>query len=196
MMPEPRRLTVPTRQRVTLFVVPIVIGFIAPALTLFSVQIIVGGIPVMAAITDVLFHQYIQGQNLLKMSLYELFPFVALAVVIMPFTVFRIYRACIVLCLCGLLGILSFSIPAHVYLWSPDYGSATLGKFDMVIYFFMPYYCTGALLIGLIVGLIIIKAPYYKTHPIGHCVQCGYNLTGNVSGVCPECAEAIENPQA
>ena len=24
--------------------------------------------------------------------------------------------------------------------------------------------------------------------PPGHCPQCGYNLTGNESGVCPECA--------
>ncbi|MFH1746134.1 MAG: hypothetical protein ABIG44_03715 [Planctomycetota bacterium] len=27
--------------------------------------------------------------------------------------------------------------------------------------------------------------------PPGHCRKCGYNLTGNVSGVCPECGEAI-----
>lgn len=26
--------------------------------------------------------------------------------------------------------------------------------------------------------------------PKGHCRKCGYNLTGNVSGVCPECGEA------
>lgn len=23
--------------------------------------------------------------------------------------------------------------------------------------------------------------------PVGHCRTCGYNLTGNVSGICPEC---------
>jgi hypothetical protein len=23
--------------------------------------------------------------------------------------------------------------------------------------------------------------------PPGHCRHCGYNLTGNISGVCPEC---------
>ncbi|MGQ9649774.1 MAG: hypothetical protein ACUVXJ_06675 [Phycisphaerae bacterium] len=27
--------------------------------------------------------------------------------------------------------------------------------------------------------------------PPGHCQKCGYNLTGNVSGVCPECGEKI-----
>jgi len=28
--------------------------------------------------------------------------------------------------------------------------------------------------------------------PPGHCQKCGYNLTGNVSGRCPECGTAIE----
>ena len=31
-------------------------------------------------------------------------------------------------------------------------------------------------------------------HPLGHCQQCGYNLTGNVSGVCPECGTEVEKP--
>ena len=25
-----------------------------------------------------------------------------------------------------------------------------------------------------------------------HCVKCGYDLTGNVSGVCPECGEGVK----
>ena len=28
----------------------------------------------------------------------------------------------------------------------------------------------------------------------GPCIRCGYNLTGNVSGVCPECGEAVTLP--
>jgi hypothetical protein len=27
--------------------------------------------------------------------------------------------------------------------------------------------------------------------PPGHCQKCGYNLTGNVSGACPECGEKV-----
>ena len=30
----------------------------------------------------------------------------------------------------------------------------------------------------------------------GHCVHCGYNLTGNVSGVCPECGTAVASSKA
>ena len=28
---------------------------------------------------------------------------------------------------------------------------------------------------------------------VGHCRKCSYNLTGNTSGVCPECGTSIEN---
>jgi hypothetical protein len=32
----------------------------------------------------------------------------------------------------------------------------------------------------------------YRRFPAGHCQNCGYNLTGNVSGVCTECGTPIE----
>jgi hypothetical protein len=35
--------------------------------------------------------------------------------------------------------------------------------------------------------------PDKPVYPSGHCRKCGYNLTGNVSGVCPECGNVIEN---
>ncbi len=31
--------------------------------------------------------------------------------------------------------------------------------------------------------------------PPGHCQKCGYNLTGNVSGVCPECGTAVQKEE-
>jgi hypothetical protein len=30
----------------------------------------------------------------------------------------------------------------------------------------------------------------------GHCQHCGYDLTGNVSGVCPECGTGITSDHA
>jgi predicted amidophosphoribosyltransferase len=29
--------------------------------------------------------------------------------------------------------------------------------------------------------------------PPGHCQNCGYDLTGNVSGICPECGQPAED---
>ena len=31
-----------------------------------------------------------------------------------------------------------------------------------------------------------------RQRPTGHCVRCGYDLTANVSGVCPECGTAVQ----
>jgi hypothetical protein len=54
-----------------------------------------------------------------------------------------------------------------------------------------------------IVGLVfristLIDLPWwqenaYQQDPV-HCGQCGYNLTGNVSGICPECGWKIPPP--
>jgi len=41
----------------------------------------------------------------------------------------------------------------------------------------LPLYCVFRLTVG------------RKRRREGHCVHCGYNLTGNLSGVCPECGE-------
>lgn len=30
-----------------------------------------------------------------------------------------------------------------------------------------------------------------RRHPAGHCSACGYDLTGNLSGVCSECGEQV-----
>ena len=45
-----------------------------------------------------------------------------------------------------------------------------------------------ALLIAAIPTAILRRE---RAIPPGHCNQCGYKLTGNVSGVCPECGRAI-----
>jgi hypothetical protein len=46
--------------------------------------------------------------------------------------------------------------------------------------------------IGLIIGIPF--AVYRKRHtiPPGHCQTCGYSLTGNTSGICPECGTAVK----
>lgn len=32
--------------------------------------------------------------------------------------------------------------------------------------------------------------------PVGHCQECGYNLTGNISGKCPECNAEVPEKRA
>jgi len=42
-------------------------------------------------------------------------------------------------------------------------------------------------------AIAFIRGPYrrYMRREKGLCLKCGYNLTGNVSGICPECGEKI-----
>ncbi len=47
--------------------------------------------------------------------------------------------------------------------------------------------------------MAIPSALLWRRHRLtlpGHCSQCGYNLTGNTSGVCPECGIDVEEPPA
>jgi len=41
-------------------------------------------------------------------------------------------------------------------------------------------------------GLMLLLLPRSRNRVLGHCPQCAYDLTGNVSGVCPECGRLLE----
>lgn len=51
--------------------------------------------------------------------------------------------------------------------------------------------------IGLVVNTVLVslavllRRRLYPIYPSGHCQRCGYNLTGNVSGRCPECGAEV-----
>jgi len=42
---------------------------------------------------------------------------------------------------------------------------------------------------------VLWRGPARRNSVFSTCEHCGYNLTGNVSGVCPECGTAIEAEQ-
>jgi hypothetical protein len=50
-----------------------------------------------------------------------------------------------------------------------------------------------ALLFALLPGAALFRRLIRRRPGPGMCVNCGYNLTGNVSGVCPECGKPISN---
>jgi hypothetical protein len=51
----------------------------------------------------------------------------------------------------------------------------------------------SALVIGLLAVLRRLKSGEQVNHPL--CRKCGYSLTGNVSGVCPECGAEARSGQ-
>lgn len=53
---------------------------------------------------------------------------------------------------------------------------------------------------SLIVNIIVVSIAtflrrwLYPVYTVGHCQNCGYNLTGNESGICSECGTQINKP--
>jgi hypothetical protein len=54
----------------------------------------------------------------------------------------------------------------------------------------------AALLLAFVLGVpfLVARRDTANRRQPGHCKDCGYNLTGNVSGVCPECGTEIGKP--
>jgi hypothetical protein len=42
-----------------------------------------------------------------------------------------------------------------------------------------------------VASMLMLIHAYQVRHRRGHCRNCGYNLTGNTSGVCPECGTTL-----
>ena len=49
-------------------------------------------------------------------------------------------------------------------------------------------------LIGVLDGLVIRAISRIERPSMPQCQACGYNLTGNLSGICPECGARIRLP--
>ena len=68
--------------------------------------------------------------------------------------------------------------------WKPVYTESFYGTMALVIPLWIPF-----LLVA--IPTAILWRLDRRRIPPGHCLKCGYNLTGNVSGTCPECGERI-----
>ena len=68
--------------------------------------------------------------------------------------------------------------------------SASRGGWTLTMSTWMPTLLTSPLLIPFVI-LMHGSHRHRRRARAGRCVTCGYNLTGNVSGICPECGEAI-----
>lgn len=81
--------------------------------------------------------------------------------------------------------------PALPAVWFVNWIGATVGwvGFSASYYWLPAVAIVNAVIYASFARLVFECA---KSKPgKGHCVNCGYNLTGNVSGVCPECGASI-----
>jgi hypothetical protein len=75
----------------------------------------------------------------------------------------------------GIAGAFCVALPVFLKTWPLTLAALTLG-FGFA---------------GVTVVLAVKKELPGVRRKMGLCAHCGYNLTGNVSGVCPECGGAI-----
>lgn len=63
----------------------------------------------------------------------------------------------------------------------------------------LPFNRGGVIVFPLWIPLLLLAMPTAllcrldrRCIPPGHCQSCGYNLTGNTSGICPECGHHLD----
>ena len=70
----------------------------------------------------------------------------------------------------------------------PFAGGVGSGRMGVMFPLWLP-----SLLLAVYPTIAFIRGPYrrYRRRKKGLCLKCGYNLAGNISGICPECGERI-----
>jgi hypothetical protein len=82
------------------------------------------------------------------------------------------------------------TMPGELLLHSMSLTSRTgCGMSQPDITWLLPANAFASAVLGMLIGFIFVPKRYRRQ--TGLCQKCGYNLTGNTSGVCPECGEKI-----
>ena len=90
--------------------------------------------------------------------------------------------------------VLSIAISEVGLLASTKFGWHEVSMWDGVIrWITVP---SWAVPITFVTGVFVRLATRQQHHPAGQCRKCGYCLTGNVSGTCPECGTPCSRQSA
>ncbi len=84
-------------------------------------------------------------------------------------------------------GLWFFEVSDFRFSWLPTLYFTTYGPSGVQVFWSL----WEPLVILAIVSVLLFWLDRKRPRP-GHCQSCGYNLTGNVSGVCSECGEPTE----
>ncbi len=98
--------------------------------------------------------------------------------VVRSYRVASLWAALIVALLSAFIGLLDIIQHGPTNFMSLCFDSLMLGILGLAI----------AFLVGI---LFVLYHRWTKPIPVGCCQSCSYNLTGNTSGICPECGTAI-----
>ena len=62
----------------------------------------------------------------------------------------------------GLVGILVLMVFGHVAVWYPLYSGDHMSSTAVIAFFFIPFYCLGTMAIGLLIGWVISRLPFFR----------------------------------
>lgn len=99
--------------------------------------------------------------------------------------------------LCGVTAYFVTTVVAVAWILSATPQNQNLGFGAVVVLFFLSFLFAGfigAWMFGRLTPYSQGGRKHKRKIPHGHCQNCGYDLTGNVSGRCSECGMKIESP--
>jgi hypothetical protein len=143
-------------------VLPLAVGMLTPSLIIFIIMHFAGGYDIFTATHNVLIGQFKPGENYFLLSVISTVPFACLSVAVRNILIKKTLRATWCICVCGLIGILSLMIPAHVSVWYPLYSGNHMSSTSVVAFVSIPMYCLAAGSIGVLIGWLIALLPWFK----------------------------------
>ena len=151
-----------TKRAVSWSLASLASGLVTPSLVIFCLQVFIGGISPFAAVSDILQRQFAEGHNLFLLAAFGLIPFVffSVACFIAAGSLTPPRLTCVAIG--GLVGILAVMVPAHASIWYPLYGPGRISSTAVIGFIFIPFYCIGTLLVGMLLGWLFSLLPFFR----------------------------------
>ena len=143
-------------------ILPLVVGLVTPSAVILWLEVFVAHTSPASAIVDLARRQFATGENLFLLALVGLIPFALLSVISLIAGRFVSGRRLACIAIGGLVGILAFTVPAHVSVWYPLYGGGPTSSTAVIAFIFIPFYCVATLFVGLLIGLAISFLPFLR----------------------------------
>ncbi len=141
--------------------IPLLVGVFTPSLLIFIFDVFASHISPISSLLKVLSQQF-GGDKLFLIMLFGLIPFVLL--IRITALVSRKLKGKRLDCIFwgGLIGILALMLYAHIWIMYPNYGDGHNLSTSSVGFIFIPFLCSLTMGIGLLIGFLISRIPFFK----------------------------------
>lgn len=137
------------------------LGLVVPSLVILVLEVFLARMNPLESLAGIAGRQFSEGDNLFLIAALGLIPFLVFSgfCVVASRWLSSPRLACVAVG--GLLGILALMIPAHVAIWYPLYGGGGVSSTGAIAFLFIPIFCVGSLLLGLLIGWLVSLLPVF-----------------------------------